>query len=161
MDWSIAWYVLAALLVISGVIFTVIPPLPGVLLVFAGLLLAAWSEGFEYVGPVALMLMAFIAILSYVVDVVASALGAKKTGATPQAIWGAALGALFGVFFGIPGILLGPFIGAMAVQYLQDRDMVQAGKVGIGAWIGMAVGTALKLALVFVLIGMYVLMRFI
>lgn len=161
MDWNIAWYVLAALLVISGVIFTVIPPLPGVLLVFAGLLLAGWSEGFEYVGPVALMLMAFIAILSYVVDFVASALGAKKTGASPQAIWGAALGALFGVFFGIPGILLGPFIGAMAVQYLQDRDMVQAGKVGIGAWIGMAVGTALKLALVFVMIGMYALLRFI
>ncbi len=161
MDWTIAWYVLAALLVIAGVIFTVIPPLPGVFLVFGGLFLAAWSDGFEYVGTVTLMLMAFIAVLSYLVDLVASALGAKKTGATPQAIWGAALGALFGVFFGIPGILLGPFIGAMAVQYVQDRDMVQAGKVGLGAWIGMAVGTALKLALVFVMIGMYALMRFV
>ncbi len=161
MDWTIAWYVLAALLVIAGMIFTVIPPLPGVFLVFGGLFLAAWSDGFEYVGTVTLMLMAFIAVLSYLVDLVASALGAKKTGATPQAIWGAALGALFGVFFGIPGILLGPFIGAMAVQYVQDRDMVQAGKVGLGAWIGMAVGTALKLALVFVMIGMYALMRFV
>ncbi len=161
MDWTIAWYVLAALLVIAGMIFTVIPPLPGVFLVFGGLFLAAWSDGFEYVGTVTLMLMAFIAVLSYLVDLVASALGAKKTGATPQAIWGAALGALFGVFFGIPGILLGPFLGAMAVQYVQDRDMVQAGKVGLGAWIGMAVGTALKLALVFVMIGMYALMRFV
>ena len=161
MDWSIAWIVLAALLVIAGVIFTVLPPLPGVLLVFGGLFLAAWSEGFEHVGTVTLVLMAIIAGLSYVVDAVASALGAKKTGASPQAIWGAALGALFGIFMGLPGILLGPFVGAMAVQYLQDRDMVQAGKVGVGAWIGMAVGAALKLALVFLMIGMYVLLRFV
>lgn len=161
MDWSIAWIVLAALLVIAGVVFTVLPPLPGVLLVFGGLFLAAWSEGFEHVGTVTLVLMAIIAGLSYVVDAVASALGAKKTGASPQAIWGAALGALFGIFMGLPGILLGPFVGAMAVQYLQDRDMVQAGKVGVGAWIGMAVGAALKLALVFLMIGMYVLLRFV
>jgi len=160
LDWYIVWMVLAALLVIAGVIFTVLPPLPGVALVLAGLVLAAWSEGFEHVGFISLVIMAVLAVLSYVVDFIASALGAKKTGASPQAIWGAALGALFGVFFGLPGILLGPFIGAMAVQYLQDRDMMQAGKVGVGAWIGMAVGTALKLALVFLMIGMYALLRF-
>jgi len=160
LDWNIVWNVLAALLVMAGLIFTVIPPLPGVLLVLGGLVLAAWSEGFEHVGVVALLIMAVIAGLSYVVDFVASALGAKKTGASPQAIWGATLGALFGVFFGLPGILLGPFIGAMVVQYVQDRDLMHAGKVGVGAWIGMAVGTALKLALVFVMIGMYILLRF-
>ncbi len=159
MDYTIAWNVLAGLLVVVGVIFTVLPPLPGVLLVLGGLALAAWSEGFEHVGTIPLLIMVVVTGLSYVVDFVASALGAKKTGASPQAIWGAALGALFGVFFGLPGILLGPFIGAMAVQYLQDRDMVQAGKVGVGAWIGMAVGTALKLALVFLMIGMYALLR--
>lgn len=161
MDWIVAWYVLAALLVIAGVVFTVIPPLPGVFMVLGGLFVAAWADKFEYVGAITLMLMAFIAVLSYIVDLTASALGAKKTGASAQAIWGAAFGALVGIFFGIPGILLGPFIGAMAVQYMQDRDMVQAGKVGVGAWIGMALGSAIKLALVFLMIGMYALMRFI
>ena len=159
-DYTIVWNVLAALLVIAGVVFTVLPPLPGVVLVLAGLALAAWSENFEHVGVAALLIMVILTGLSYVVDVVASALGAKRTGASPQAIWGAALGALFGLFFGLPGILLGPFIGAMAVQYLHDRDMMQAGRVGVGAWIGMAVGAALKLALAFLMIGMYALLRF-
>ena len=160
MDWNIAWYVLASLLVIAGVIFTVLPPLPGVLMVLGGLVLAAWVENFEHIGTVTILIMVVLAVSSYIVDFVASALGAKKTGASPQAIWGAALGALFGIFFGLPGIILGPFIGAMAVQYMQDRDMVQAGKVGVGAWIGMAVGTAFKLALVFLMIGIYALLRF-
>jgi uncharacterized protein YqgC (DUF456 family) len=131
-----------------------------VLMVLGGLVLAAWVENFEHIGTVTILIMVVLAVISYVVDFVASALGAKKTGASPQAIWGAALGALFGIFFGLPGIILGPFIGAMAVQYMQDRDMVQAGKVGAGAWIGMAVGTALKLALVFLMIGIYALLRF-
>ena len=160
MDWNIAWYVLASLLVIAGVTFTVLPPLPGVLMVLGGLVLAAWVENFEHIGTVTILIMVVLAVSSYIVDFVASALGAKKTGASPQAIWGAALGALFGIFFGLPGIILGPFIGAMAVQYMQDRDMVQAGKVGVGAWIGMAVGTAFKLALVFLMIGIYALLRF-
>jgi uncharacterized protein YqgC (DUF456 family) len=102
-DWIVAWYVLAALLVIAGVVFTVIPPLPGVFMVLGGLFVAAWADKFEYVGAITLMLMAFIAVLSYIVDLTASALGAKKTGASAQAIWGAAFGALVGIFFGIPG----------------------------------------------------------
>jgi len=161
MDLSIAWQVLAALLVVAGILFTVLPPLPGPLMVLGGLLLAAWADGFVYLGWFTWMMLAMIALLTYVVDALASALGARKTGASPQAIWGAALGGLLGLFFGLPGILLGPFVGAMALQYLHDRDMMRAGKVGVGAWIGMAVGTALKLALVFLMVGLYIFARYI
>ena len=161
MDLSITWQLLALILVITGILFTVLPPLPGPLMVLGGLLLAAWADGFVYLGWFTWMMLAMIALLTYVVDALASALGARKTGASPQAIWGAALGGLLGLFFGLPGILLGPFVGAMALQYLHDRDMMRAGKVGVGAWIGMAVGTALKLAMVFLMVGIYIFARYI
>ena len=160
MDWTIAWHMLELVLVIGGIVFTVIPPLPGAVMVLGGLLLSAWAEEFAYLGNFALVMLVIIAALTYVVDALASAMGAKKTGASTQAIWGAALGGFFGIFLGLPGIILGPFVGAMVMQYLHDRDMVRAGRVGVGTWIGMAVGTALKLALVFLMIGIYLLARF-
>ncbi len=161
MDLSITWQLLALILVITGILFTVLPPLPGPLMVLGGLLLAAWADSFAYLGWFTLTMLVVITLLTYVVDTLASAMGARKTGASPQAIWGAALGGLLGLFFGLPGILLGPFVGAMALQYLHDRDMMRAGKVGVGAWIGMAVGTALKLAMVFLMVGIYIFARYI
>ncbi len=161
MDLSIVWQVLAVILVVTGIIFTVIPPLPGAFLVLAGLFLSAWADGFVFLGKFSLILLLIIALFGYLVDAVASAVGARKTGAAPQAIWGAVLGGLLGIFFGLPGIIMGPFIGAMVLQYLHDRDMVRAGKVGVGTWIGMAVGTALKLALVFLMVGIYLFARFV
>ncbi len=160
MDLTILWQVLAVLLVVAGILFTVLPPLPGAFIVLAGLLLAAWADHFAYLGWFSWVMLVLIAFLTYVVDVVASALGARRTGASPQAVWGAALGGLAGIFLGLPGLILGPFVGAMAVQYLHDRDMVMAGRVGLGAWIGMAVGTALKLALVFLMVGIYLFARY-
>jgi len=160
MDLTIFWQVLAVVLVVAGILFTVLPPLPGAFLVLAGLLLAAWADHFAYIGWFSSVLLVVIAILTYVIDAAASAMGARRTGASPQAVWGAALGAMAGIFMGLPGIILGPFVGAMVVQYLHDRDMVRAGRVGLGAWIGMAVGTALKLALVFLMIGIYLFARY-
>ncbi len=161
MSWNIVWQILAGLVVAVGIAGTVLPALPGSLIVLGGLILAAWAEGFEYVSTGTITLLAILTVLTYIVDFAASALGAKKLGARPQAIWGAAIGAVVGIFFGLPGFLLGPFAGAMLVQYLHDRDLMQAGKVGIGAWLGMAVGTALKLALVFLMIGVYLVQRFV
>jgi len=161
MDWHVVWQILALLLVLLGIVGTVLPALPGSLIVLGGLFLGAWSDNFEYIGWFTLTVLTVLTVLTYVVDFAASALGAKRLGAHAYAIWGAAAGAIIGIFFGLPGILLGPFVGAMAIQYLHDRDLMQAGKVGIGAWLGMAVGTALKLALVFVMIGIYLLLRFI
>ena len=160
MDQLIIWQVLALILVIAGLAGTVLPGLPGSLMVFAGLLLAAWSEQFQYVSTWTLIALAMITALTYIVDFAASVLGAKRLGACPQAIWGALLGGLLGLSLGLVGFLLGPFIGAMAVQYAHDKDLLQAGKVGLGAWLGMVIGTALKLALTILMIGIYLLQRF-
>ncbi len=148
-------WLLVAVLVLLGIAGTVLPALPGVPLVFAGLLLAAWIDGFEKVGWLPLVILGLLTALSFVIDFAASALGAKRVGATKLAIVGALVGTVVGFFLGLPGLILGPFVGAAAGELVSNRDLARAGKVGLGTWIGMVFGTAAKLALAFSMLGIF------
>lgn len=156
MDWTILLWVLATLIVIGGLAGTIIPALPGVPMVFGGLLLAAWVGHFEKVGLITIIVLAALTAVAWLVDFLAAALGAKRLGASPRAFWGAAFGAVVGMFFGIPGIILGPFVGAMVAEISAGRDMQQAGRAGYGAWLGVVFGTAAKLAIAFLMVGIFV-----
>ena len=156
---SIILWTLAALCVVAGFVGVIAPVLPGAPLVFIGLVLAAWAENFHYVGWPALTICAVLLGLTYVVDAIASALGVKRVGASKLAMWGAVLGTVVGVFFGIAGILLGPFVGAVVGELIARRDVMQAGKAGVAAWIGFIVGTLGKLAIMFTMVGVFVVMR--
>jgi hypothetical protein len=144
---DILLWILSALLVGVGMAGTVLPMLPGVPLVFAGLLLAAWIGGFQQVGWPVLLVLGVLTLLSLAVDVAAASLGAKRVGASRAAVLGAALGTLVGVFFGLPGLLVGPFAGAALGQFLVRGDVADAGRAGFGAWIGFLLGSLAKLAL--------------
>jgi len=152
-----ALWVLAALVVAAGIVGTVLPALPGVPLVFAGLLLAAWLDGFAKVGAVTIAVLAILTLGAVVVDYASSALGAARMGASRTALWGAAIGTLVGAFFAVPGLLVGPFLGAAAGELLVRRELRQAGKVGLGAWIGFVFGTLAKLALAFAMVAIFAL----
>jgi hypothetical protein len=152
---TVLLWVLVAVLVLLGIAGTVLPALPGVPLVFAGLLLAAWIDGFAKVGWVTLVILGLLTALSFVVDFAATALGAKRVGATRLAIAGAIVGTLAGFFLGLPGLILGPFIGATVGELVSNRDLGRAGKVGLGTWVGMVFGTAAKLALAFSMLGIF------
>ncbi len=156
---DILLWVLAVVLVVVGIAGTLFPALPGTLMVFCGLLLAAWIEAFEEVGLLTIAILGLLTVLSYVVEFVASALGAKRVGASPRAFWGAALGSLVGIFFGLPGLILGPFVGAVIGEYSARADVRGATRAGYGAWIGMMVGTVMKLTLAFLMLGIFILMR--
>ena len=132
-----------------------LPALPGAPLVFLGLLLAAWIDGFQRVGWLALTLLGVLTLLSLGVDLLATSLGAQRAGASRQAILGAALGTVVGLFFGLPGILAGPFLGAVAGEYLARRDVAQAGRAGLGTWLGLVLGAAAKLALAFTMLALF------
>jgi len=157
---AIALWMLAAVLVGVGLVGTVLPALPGALLVLGGLVSAAGADGFERVGWPSLALMGVLAALSYGVDFAAGALGAKKLGGSTWGVVGAAVGTLIGLFFGIAGLIFGPFLGAVAGEYAKRRQLGQAGRAGAGAWIGMVVGTAAKIAFVVAMIGVFVLAYF-
>ncbi len=154
------FYILAGLMVIVGIIGTVLPALPGVPLVFAGLLLAAWADGFDKVGWAPLVVLGLLTLLSLVVDFWATAKGAKRVGASRMAVIGSVLGMLAGLLLGPFGIFIGAFAGAVAGELLHRRsigqeDLGAAAKIGLGTWLGIVLGMALKLALVFTMVAIF------
>lgn len=156
MDWNILWWVLAVLVVVAGLAGTIIPALPGVPLVFLGLLIIAWAGDFASVGWGTLGLLAVLTLVGWLVDLVAGAMGARYLGASKRSFWGATIGAIVGLFFGLPGIILGPFLGAVLGELSGGRNMTQSGRAGLGAWLGMIVATAAKLAIAFLMIGIVI-----
>ena len=150
-------YVVSAILILAGLAGTVLPALPGLPLVFAGMLLAAWADHFTRISGWTIGLLGVLTLVSVAVDVAATALGARRVGAGKLAMWGAAIGTFAGIFFGIPGLLLGPFLGAVTAELVGGRKLAQASKVGFGTWMGLALGTALKIALAFAMLGIFVL----
>jgi uncharacterized protein YqgC (DUF456 family) len=160
LDWTYLWWLMAGLLVIAGLAGTVLPALPGVPLVFAGLFIGAWIGNFQEVGWVTLGILAALAAVAWAVDFIAGAAGARYLGASTRAFWGATLGALVGIFFGLPGMLLGPFIGAVVGELSGGSGLAHSGRAGLGAWLGMVIATAVKLALVFLMIGIFVFATF-
>jgi uncharacterized protein YqgC (DUF456 family) len=157
---DIALWVLAWVLIVAGVVGTVLPALPGAILVFAGVLLGAWIDGFTRVSGWVVGVAAVLTVLAWVTDYAAAAMGAKKAGASPWAIVGATAGTIVGIFTGFVGLLFMPLAGAALGQYLAERDLRRAGHVGVATWIGMLVGTAVKIALVFATIGIFAIALF-
>ena len=160
MDTALALWLLAAALVVTGLIGLVLPAIPGAPLIFLGLLLAAWTEDFVYVGLWTIVVLTILALLTFGVDLWATMFGAKKFGASKYAVIGAVLGSIVGIFLGFPGIIFGPFIGAVVGELLAQKDLRQATRSGIGATIGLVLGAALKLAMAFAMIGVFLVARF-
>ena len=151
-----AWlFGLAVILVLVGVAGTVLPLLPGPPLVLAGLVLAAWADGFQRVGWPTLVPLALLTLTTVAVDLLSASWGAGRLRASPQALVGAGLGSLFGLAAGLPGLIAGPFVGAVAGEYLARRELREAGRVGLAAWLGMIVGGAVKLAVVLAMVGWF------
>jgi len=155
MDWTILWWMLAILIIIAGLAGTVVPALPGVPLVFLGLFIGAWINQFDIVGWTTLVILAVLATIAWIIDFLAAAAGARYLGASSRAFWGATIGAIIGIFFGIFGMLLGPFFGAVLGELSGGSNMRQSGRAGVGAWIGMVLATAVKLAIAFLMIGIF------
>jgi uncharacterized protein len=151
------YFILSALLILVGVAGAVLPALPGVPLVFAGMWLAAWADGFRHVGVWTLVALGALSALALLIDFLASVLGARRVGASGRALWGATLGMLVGLFFSLPGLLLGPFLGAVAGELSSGSRMRKATTVGIGTWMGLLFGTLAKVALCFTMLGVFAL----
>jgi len=129
------YFVLAALLIVAGIAGAILPALPGVPLVFGGMLLAAWADHFQHVGAVTLTLLGVLCVVALLIDFVASVMGARRVGASSRALWGATIGTFAGLFFGIPGLLLGPFVGAVIGELSAGSQVHKATSVGIGTWL--------------------------
>jgi uncharacterized protein len=148
-------YIAATILVLIGLAGTVLPVIPGTILVFAGLVIAAWADGFSRVGWVGLTIIGVLAVIAFAADFVASLLGAKRVGASPLALFGAALGGGVGIFLGLFGMILGPFVGAVVGEWMARGRLKQAGKVGLGTWLGLVAAAVAKVVLAFAMIAVF------
>jgi uncharacterized protein YqgC (DUF456 family) len=138
-------YLVPACLIAAGVFASVMPALPGIPLVFAGIWLIAALDHYHHLGLGWLLCIAFVGVVGLSLDLLAGALGAKRVGASPRAVCGTLLGTLVGLFFGLPGLLLGPFLGAVAGELSAGASILRSAHVGISTWIGMLFGTIMKL----------------
>jgi uncharacterized protein YqgC (DUF456 family) len=158
---EILLYALGALLVVVGIAGLLLPALPGAPLLAAGAVLVAWAEGFTRVGWGTVAVAVVLSIVIWVVDFAAAALGAKAFGASKWSVVGASVGLLVGLFLGPVGIVLGPVAGAIVFEYARNPDFGRAAKAGVGAFLGFVLGSAVKVALAFVVVGVLVFALFV
>jgi uncharacterized protein YqgC (DUF456 family) len=149
------YYALAVILVLVGIAGVILPALPGLPLVFVGMLLAAWAGDFRQIGWVTLVVLGLLTLLSIAADLFATMVGARRVGASKKALLGTVIGTFAGLFFMPVGLLAGPFVGALLGELWHSREIGQAAKVGLGTWLGILLGTVLKLGLAFAMLGLF------
>lgn len=155
MEITLLW-ILCAALIVAGLAGTVLPVLPGTVLVWGGIVLGAWIDDFQRVGTTTLVVVTVLAALAWVLDYVAGLLGARKAGASRQALLGAAIGTVVGLFMGVVGVLFMPLVGAALGEYLAQKDQTRAVRVGVATWLGIMLGLLAKVVLAFVMVGLFV-----
>ena len=152
---SLLW-VLAAGLIVLGLLGTVLPVLPGTLLVLAGVVLGAWIDDFARVSVGTVLLVGALAVLAWLLEWAAGLLGAQRAGASRQALLGAAIGTVLGLALGLIGVLFMPLLGAAVGEFLARRDQQRALRVGLATWLGLFVGMLAKVVLAFTMVGVFV-----
>lgn len=136
---------LAMLVMLAGLIGSVIPAIPSTPLVFAAALGHRLYFGEAGADIWVMVMLGVLMALSLVLDQIASMVGAKKLGATWKGITGAVIGGVAGLFFPMPGIIIGPFLGALVFEALGGRNFKESTRAGIGATLGLLVGAVAKL----------------
>ena len=151
---TIALAILALALIIGGLAGTVVPALPGIPMLFGGIWLAAVLDDYHHLPVAWLVVIALVGLVGVACDFIAGSLGAKRIGATPEALWGAGIGTVAGLFFGLPGLILGPFLGALLGEFSTGRSVLRSAHVGLGTWLGLLLGAIAKLVLSLIMLAL-------
>jgi len=154
MDMTWVWLI-STLLILTGLVGLVAPLLPGTILIFAGVAFAAWAEDFSRISGLTVGFLAFLTALAWILEYVAGLLGAKAAGASRAALVGAAVGTVLGVVSGFWGLLFFPLLGAFAGEFYARGNALGAGRVSLATWIGILVGTIAKVAIGFMMVGIF------
>jgi uncharacterized protein YqgC (DUF456 family) len=154
MEVTLLW-VLCVALIVLGLAGTVLPVLPGTLLVWAGIVLGAWIDDFARVSVTTVVVVSVLGVVAWGLDYAAGLLGAQKAGASKQALLGAALGTVVGLFMGLVGVLFMPLVGAAVGEYMARKDQARAVKVGLATWVGIMLGLLAKVVLAFIMVGVF------
>jgi uncharacterized protein YqgC (DUF456 family) len=138
--------VLGSIFVLLGIAGCVLPILPGPVLSFLGLLLLALLKQFSPpLTPILMIVMAILTVVATIGDYIIPLWGAKKYGTSKWGIWGSVAGMAIGLLFSPFGMPLGALIGAVAVEWVVQKEKGKALKAGWGVIIGSLLGAVLKL----------------
>jgi uncharacterized protein len=168
---ELLWWTLVVAMMATGLAGTVLPALPGTLLILAAAVLGGWIDHFTRVGTGTLVVLGVLALLAWVLDYAAGLLGAKKVGASRYALIGAALGTVVGLFMGLVGVLFMPLVGAAVGEYLAlqrgqsavlpaavngSEQSKRALHVGVATWLGIMAGLLAKVVIACMMVGIFV-----
>ncbi len=140
------WWILIGGLLGLGLAGCVLPFLPGTFLILAAAIVHRVVYGVDG-GPgwVTLVGLGLLAGAASVVDYLSGAAGARFFGSSKAGIWGAILGGIVGLFFSLPGLIIGPIVGAIAGELLAGRKPGAAGRAGLGTALGGVAGILIRL----------------
>jgi uncharacterized protein YqgC (DUF456 family) len=141
-------------IIAAGIISLALPIVPGVAIIYLGIVTVAWADDFTRIGPVMLFAMLALTLVAMIADNVAGIFGARRAGASGWGVVGAGVGALVGLPFGLPGVILGPAVGALAFEYMKNPDLKRAGKAGLGGLLGFFLGVVAKAIFGLILVGL-------
>ncbi len=151
------WTVITLLIMAIGLVGTVLPVIPGILLIYAGYLLYGFATGWQAYGLGAIVVWSVVTALVLLLDLCAGAIGARRYGASRSGTRGSLIGGLIGALAaGFPGLILGPFVGTTAGELLRGRSYRDALRSGWGTFIGFVLGSLVKIAIGVVMIGTFV-----
>ncbi|HEY2712358.1 MAG TPA: DUF456 family protein [Chthoniobacterales bacterium] len=152
------WWIVTLIIMAIGLIGTVLPILPGTTLILAAAILHRLMLGPEKgAGWLSLIALALFVVASYMIDFLGSWLGARRFGATRWGACGAMLGAVVGIFFALPGLLVGPVIGALAGELIGGKRLIEAGRASWGALLGSLATMIGKLLIGLVMVSWFLL----
>lgn len=155
MSVAVLMWIIVVLLFVVGMAGLLVPGLPGIPLLYAGMLLAAWIDHFQRIGFITLFILGGLTVFAVAVDYAAAAMGAKRVGASWLAIFGAFIGTIVGLLGGIAGLLIGPFVGAAFGEFIMHGNIDKAGRVGFGTWLGLLIGAVVKIGVAFAMLGVF------
>jgi uncharacterized protein YqgC (DUF456 family) len=153
---ELIWWLVAIILMAVGLIGTVLPVVPGTVIILAAAMIHQMMLGTEKsLGWWNIAALVLLTVLSYGLELAGGYFGAKKFGASKWGAFGAMLGAMIGLFFGIIGLFIGPIVGAITGEFIAGKRMVDAGKAGWGTLLGNVAGMVGKLAIGLVMVSWF------
>jgi len=158
---TVAVAIIGGILMLVGLAGVVLPVLPGIPLAWAGLFIYAIGTGFERISIPTTVVFAVLTLLALALDFLAPMIGARKYQASRPGVFGAFIGFAVGVFtLGVWGVILGPFLGALAGELLATREPGRAFRSALGALVGFLAGTLVKIVIILTMLGFFVVSLF-
>jgi uncharacterized protein len=140
-----------------GLAGTVLPVLPGIALIYCAYLFYGLFTSWQYYGVWTMILWGVVTAATFALDYFAPMLGARRSNSSILGIWGSFAGSVIGlVLFGLPGLIVGTFAGALIGELMARRPATQALRSGWGALVGFLAGSLIKVVIGLIMVGVFI-----